>query len=91
MIKGVTHARLGPIWYHSEFPDAPYSPNQFLGWDFFCRFLQQTGSREPDWLIISMLEEKIALMVQITCLLNNTLFNKQFPLPHFLSNIIDLV
>ena len=32
MIKGVAHAHLGPIWYHS---DVPYSPNQFLGWDFF--------------------------------------------------------
>ena len=23
----------------------PYSSNQFLGWDFFCRFLQQDSSR----------------------------------------------
>ena len=44
MIKGVTHAHLGPIWYLSEPSDDPYSPNQFLGWDFFRRFLQQTGS-----------------------------------------------
>ena len=29
MIKGVTHAHLGPIWYHSEPSDVPYSPNQF--------------------------------------------------------------
>ena len=36
---------LGPIWYHSEPPDVPYCPNQFLGWDFFYRFLQQTSSR----------------------------------------------
>ena len=35
MIKGVTHAHLGPIWYHSKPSDIPYSPNQFLGWDFF--------------------------------------------------------
>ena len=27
---------LGPIWYHSEPSDVPYSPNQFLGWDFFA-------------------------------------------------------
>ena len=40
----VTHAHLGPIWYHSEPSDLPYSPNHFLGWDFFCRFLQQDGS-----------------------------------------------
>ena len=44
MIEGVTHAHLGPIWYHSEPSNVPYSPNQFLGWDFFCRFLQQDGS-----------------------------------------------
>ena len=35
MIKGVTHAHLGPVWYHSEPSDVSYSPNQFLGWDFF--------------------------------------------------------
>ena len=44
MIEGVTHAHLGPIWYHSEPSNVPYSPNQFLGWDFFCRFLQQDRS-----------------------------------------------
>ena len=44
MNKGVTHAHLKPIWYHSEPSDVPYSPNQFLGWDFFCRFLQQDSS-----------------------------------------------
>ena len=30
--------------YHSEPSDVPYSPNQFLDWDFFCQFLQQDGS-----------------------------------------------
>ena len=44
MIKGATHVCLGPIWYHSEPSDVPYSPNQFLGWDFLCCFLQQAGS-----------------------------------------------
>ena len=44
MIKKVTHAHLGPIWYHSELSDVPYSPNQWLVMNFFCRFLQQTGS-----------------------------------------------
>jgi hypothetical protein len=34
---------LGSIWYHSKPLEVPYSPDQFLGWDFFCRFLQQTG------------------------------------------------
>ena len=31
---------LGSIWYHS----VPYSPCQFLGWDFLCHFLQQDCS-----------------------------------------------
>ena len=43
MIKGVTHAHLGPIWYHSEPANVPYSPSQFLGWDFFCHILQKGG------------------------------------------------
>ena len=34
-IKGVTHVHLGPIWYHSEPSDVPYSPIQFLVLDFF--------------------------------------------------------
>ena len=41
MIKGVPHAHLAPIWYHSEPSNAP---TQFLGWDSFYRFLQQTRS-----------------------------------------------
>ena len=36
IVKGVTHAHLVPIWYDSEPSDIPYSPNQFLGWDFFA-------------------------------------------------------
>ena len=36
MIKSVTHAHLGPIWYHTEPSDVPYSQNQFLDWDFFA-------------------------------------------------------
>ena len=35
MIKRVTHAHLGPIWYYLEPLDVPYSPNQFFGQDFF--------------------------------------------------------
>ena len=40
------HNDLGSIWYHSESEpsDVPYYPNQFLGWAFFCRFLQQDDS-----------------------------------------------
>ena len=44
-MMGVTHAHLGPVWYHSE-----PSPNQFLGWDFFCRFFQQDGSRSSNFV-----------------------------------------
>ena len=32
---------LGSIWCHSEPSDVSYYPNQLLGLDFFCRFLQQ--------------------------------------------------
>jgi hypothetical protein len=45
MIKGITHAHLGPIWYHSEPSDVPYFPNQFLALGFFCPFLQQDCSQ----------------------------------------------
>ena len=38
-VKGFPHAHLEPIWYHSKHSDIPYSPEQFLGWDIFCRFL----------------------------------------------------
>ena len=38
-IKEVPHAQLGPIWYYSEPSNVPYSPNQFLGWDFFLPLL----------------------------------------------------
>ena len=46
MIKGVTHAHLGTIRYLSEPSYVPYSPHQFLGWDFFCSFLH-SSSTEP--------------------------------------------
>ena len=36
---------LGSIWYHSEPSDVPHFPKKILGWDFFCRFLQPTGSK----------------------------------------------
>jgi hypothetical protein len=42
--KLIPNADLGTIWYHSEPLDIPYFPNQFLGWDFFCHFLQQDSS-----------------------------------------------
>ena len=55
MNKGITHAHLGPIWYHSEPSDVPYFPNQFLGCDFDCRFLPQDSFNElknPDWFVL---------------------------------------
>ena len=34
----------GPVWYWSEPSDITCCPNQFLDMDFFCHFLQQSGS-----------------------------------------------
>ena len=34
--KLILNACLGPIWYHSEPSNVPYSPNQFLGLGFFA-------------------------------------------------------
>ena len=48
MIKVVTHAQLGPVWYHSEPSDVPYCPNQFLALDISCRFLQQDCPKYVD-------------------------------------------
>ena len=56
--EGVTYANLGPIGYHLEPSYVPYSPNQFLGWDFFCRFLQQYGSSPKDYHLLSCLSDK---------------------------------
>ena len=52
---------LGSIWYHSEPSDDPYSPNQFLGWDFFCHFLQQDSSREALLRFEALLSNRIGL------------------------------
>ena len=43
MIKGVTRAIFGPIWYYSDPSDALYSPNQFLCWDFFSASYNKTA------------------------------------------------
>ena len=53
MSKGVTHAHLGPIWYHLELSDILYSLNQFLALDFFWLFLQQDCSSCYDKKIVS--------------------------------------
>ena len=43
MIKGFTHAHLGPIWYHSEPSDVLNSQNQFLSLDFFAACYSNTA------------------------------------------------
>ena len=52
MIKRIIHAYLGPIWYHSEPSEVPYSPNQFLGWNFFGVFYSKTAIIAPSKLYI---------------------------------------
>ena len=44
MIKGITHAHLGPFWYHSEPSDVPYSENLLRPISWFGLFLQQNDS-----------------------------------------------
>ena len=61
MIKGVMHSHLGPIWYHSEPSDIPYSPNQFLALDFFCHFIQQDCS---DTFIVLLIFNKLCKLLQ---------------------------
>ena len=39
----MTHAHLGPIWYHKEPSEIPYSPNKFLCWDFFAVSYSKTA------------------------------------------------
>ena len=58
MINGVTHAQLRSIWCHSKPSDVPYSPNQFLGLDFFCRFL--TANRHQHLLSTLQIQFKLA-------------------------------
>ena len=50
---------LGSIWYHSKPLQVPYSPNQFLGWDFFCSIIQQIVSN-----LIFQNFEKLILIFQ---------------------------
>ena len=59
---GVTHAHLGPIWYHSKLSDVPYSPNQFLALDLFCFFVQQDCSS--------------LVLAQLSCSLDPTINSK---------------
>ena len=43
MIQRVTYNHLRPIWYHSETSEVHYSPNQFLGWDFYAASYSKTA------------------------------------------------
>ena len=45
MIKGVSHAHLRSIWYHSEPSGVSYFPNQFLALDFFVVSYSKTALR----------------------------------------------
>ena len=64
---------LGSIWYHSEALEVLYCPNQFLGLDFFCSFLQQTGSKKRNACII-----KIASDCQALWTTGSTILTKEF-------------
>ena len=44
MIKGSLMVHLGPIWYHSEPSDVPYSQNLPRPLSWFGLFLQQNDS-----------------------------------------------
>ena len=65
------------IWYHSELSDVPYSPNQFLGWDFFCSFLQQDGSKADNVYIFWYNFEFHKLFINQKC--QETLRNIEIP------------
>ena len=49
MIEGVTHAHLGPIWYHSEPLNVPYSQNLPRPISWFGLFLKQNDSSPLDY------------------------------------------
>ena len=46
MIRGITWTHIQSVWNHSGPSEVPYSAKQSLVRNFFCCFLQQTGSRE---------------------------------------------
>ena len=94
MIEGVTHIHLGPIWYHSEPSDVPYCPNQFLGWDFFYRFLQQTGSSSVILLRVHLFaanpmvfRNRLVRLYSVLCgipqIIEGIPFSYHFPMVHY--------
>jgi hypothetical protein len=44
MVKRITWTHTQSVWNYSSPLEAPYSANQWLVRNFFCCFLQQTGS-----------------------------------------------
>ena len=75
MINRVTRAHLGPIWYHIEPSDVPYSPNQFLGWDFFCCFhffhnLNLVHIQSKLGLVLPLKEPNLHQMIKLMLMLN---------------------
>ena len=48
MIEGVTHAYLGPIWYHSEPSDVPYWTSFMVG-TFFAVSYSKTALVGLQW------------------------------------------
>ena len=83
---------LGSIWHHSEPLEVPSSPNQFLGLDFFCHFIQQNGSNskfnvfrpEVSWDVFKTFNyvySKVRYLIKSwerlpKCLLNNIFFQQ---------------
>ena len=52
MIKGSLMLHLGPIWYHSEPSDVPYSQNLPSPISWFGLFLQQNdSSTDPNYIL----------------------------------------
>ena len=59
MIKGSLMVHLGPIWYHSEPSDVPYSENLLRPISWFGLFLQKNDSSAlKGW---SLLQTKVCL------------------------------
>ena len=73
---------LGSIWYHSEPSVVPYSQNQFLGWDFFCCFLQQDGSNSILQEIIQ-LQKSTNYQVTVITLFHMKLTYTVLPVPTY--------
>ena len=54
MIKGSLMLHLGPIWYHSEPSDVPYSENLPRPISWFGLFLQQNDSSKVQTIVTTI-------------------------------------